>query len=127
MYQKGDARNEIIQSKIVGGINVGEESRRKTETPKQLSPEEIIRLCLYDEFLDRLRQKGLNISSDEINDIIDKLTAAQEKAKQREEKERKRREAAEAKRQRQLAQQRRQEHIREVTVRFAAADMTARF
>ncbi len=94
---------------------MSEENRRKGEIPKQLSPEEIIRLCLYDEFLDRLRQKGVNISSDEINNIIDKLTTAQEKAKQREEKEQKRREAAEAKRQKQLAQQRRQEHIREVT------------
>lgn len=88
---------------------------KKSETPMQLTPEEIIRLCLYEEFIDRLQQKGVNISSDEINDIIDKLTAAQEKAKQREENERKQREAAEAKRQKQLAQQRRQEHIREVT------------
>lgn len=81
---------------------------------KQTEMEEILQLCMFENFLDDLRVSG-TVTADQISEVMSKMQRARDKAKRLEKREKQRKEREEKEREAREAEEAREVHIREVT------------
>lgn len=84
------------------------------KTPTQPDMEEIIQICMLDNFLEDLRATGA-VTAGQITEVVSKLQQARDKAALLEDREKRRREQEERDRKAREAEEARDAHIREVT------------
>ena len=82
--------------------------------PKQPDMEEIIQLCMFDNFLEDLRATGV-VTAGQITEVVSKLQRARDKAERLERKEKRRREQEEKERKGRETENAREAHVQEVT------------